>query len=106
MTDNNNALKDFNICQTSNISVENLDDESLSFHQEASARAESRRSGGFDINGKPGGIFNEKNPPAGRMFGGFLKGNIGIIWKDIAIVMKNNEGKSSKDTKIHTEDIS
>jgi hypothetical protein len=40
------------------------------------------------------------------MFGGFLKGNIGIIWKDIAIVMKNNEGKSSKDTKIHTEDIS
>lgn len=104
MTDNNNALKDFNISQTSNISVENLDDESLSFHQEALARAESRRSGGFDINGKPGGIFNEKNPPAGRMFGGFL--NIGIIWKDIAIVMKNNEGKSSKDTKIHTEDIS
>mmetsp|Transcript_18026 Transcript_18026/g.30166 ORF Transcript_18026/g.30166 Transcript_18026/m.30166 type:complete len:139 (-) Transcript_18026:3456-3872(-) len=74
------SLSDIPICQMSNIGIDNEDD--LIFYQEAVAESEKRRRGGYDINGKPSGNYDENNPPPGKVCGGFLKGNVGIIWKD------------------------
>jgi hypothetical protein len=76
------SFTDIPICQTSNIGIFN--DEDAVFYQQAIAGAEKRRQGGYDINGKAeeGGEYDENNPPAGKTCGGFLKGNVGIIWKD------------------------
>ena len=76
------SFADIPICQTSNIGI--FDDEDAIFYQDAIVEAEKRREGGYDINGKPGGEYDEHNPPAGKTCGGFLKGNVGIIWKDLA----------------------
>ena len=71
---------DIAICQVSNVDIQNENDKI--FYQKATQEAEARRKSGYDINGKPGGQYDENNPPPGKVCGGFLKGNIGIIWKD------------------------
>ena len=38
---------------------------------------------GYDADGKLGGPYNEKNWPEGKKFGGYLKGNMGIVWKPL-----------------------
>lgn len=82
-----NVAPDFNfeITQTSNVAPDpeqicqvQLDDD---FFAKADAEAAERRKQGYDIDGKLGGQFSEKNPPPGMVFSGYLKGCMGIVWK-------------------------
>lgn len=74
----------FEIFQTdcSNIGFEDGNFEHNTFVQHAVDSGEMRKKNGFDINGKAGGVFDENNPPPGKFAAGFLKGNVGIIWKE------------------------
>ena len=48
-----------------------------SAHDAAAARVQQ----GYDASGALGGEFSRENPPPGKVFGGYKKGNIGIVWK-------------------------
>mmetsp|Transcript_10700 Transcript_10700/g.21415 ORF Transcript_10700/g.21415 Transcript_10700/m.21415 type:complete len:151 (-) Transcript_10700:46-498(-) len=78
--DDDISCEDIPICQVSNICIDNEEDQI--FYQQATTAAENRLESGYDIEGKPGGEYSEINPPLGKKCGGFLKGNVGIIWKD------------------------
>ena len=97
---------DFSICQTSNIAIDNLDDEL--FVEEARIQSGKRYDNGYDIDGKQGGIYNENNPPPGKVCGGFLKGNFGIIWKDVEfhscnVISQSNISKTENENEIENE---
>lgn len=89
---------DIGICQTSNIGIES--DGDLMFYEEATLAADKRRERGFDAEGKPGGDYDENNPPEGKICGGFLKGNVGILWKDA----KNYKSKSAAKEEVDESD--
>jgi|EP01046_Picozoa_sp_COSAG06_P038174 hypothetical protein len=40
----------------------------------------SRRAGGYDQNGNPGGLYTMSNPPPGKRFGAFVNGGKSIQW--------------------------
>jgi hypothetical protein len=42
--------------------------------------AMSRRAGGYDQNGNPGGLYTMSNPPPGKRFGAFVNGGKSIQW--------------------------
>ena len=46
--------------------------------------ADERIAAGFDADGHPGGPFSEKNPPPGKLFGGYAKGASGVTWLEAA----------------------
>lgn len=73
-------FSDFPIDCMSNNVIDGPDTEL--FVKNAKLESENRYRSGFDANGKPGGEYNENYPPPGKTCGGFLKGNVGIIWKD------------------------
>jgi hypothetical protein len=57
--------------------------DNVAFLEEAVAASSARRDQqGYAADGTLGGKFNVKNPPPGKVFGAFLKGNTGIVWKD------------------------
>ena len=54
------------------------------FAAAAAQGAAERLAHGFAADGAVGGPFSEQSPPPGRQFGGYLKGNTGIVWKAAA----------------------
>ena len=70
------AMADFEPVAMSNIA--SLTPE---FAQAAAQGAADRLAQGFAADGSLGGPFSEHQPPEGKEFGGFLKGNTGIVWK-------------------------
>ena len=72
------AMADFEPVAMSNIDPASLTPE---FAQAAAQGAADRLAQGFAADGSLGGPFSEHHPPEGKEFGGFLKGNTGIVWK-------------------------
>ena len=66
------------------------------FLENATREQELRRASGYtgDNPGRPGGEFTEDNPPPGFRFGGYLKGNIGIVWHPVDAPQEQASGSA------------
>ena len=73
------AVFDIEICQMSNTGFDETDADFLAQANEAARR---RLAEGYNTDGTLGGPYTEDSPPPGKVCGGFLKGNIGVIWKE------------------------
>ena len=69
------------------------------FLENAVREQEQRRASGFtaDNPGRPGGEYSEDNPPPGFRFGGYLKGNIGIVWHPVETPQEQVAGTAARD---------
>lgn len=72
------ALVDLQVAAQSNVCPGDLSPLQLATAQEAAAQ---RSSEGYDAQGMPGGPYTVEQPPAGQVFGGYLKGCSGIVWR-------------------------
>lgn len=74
------ATNDFSIDPTMSNITPGVISAMPGFAEAAAQGAADRLAQGFAADGSLGGPFSENNPPEGRVFGGYLKGNTGIVW--------------------------